>query len=769
MRIQRPGSIALATFVIVVGAGLCAVILDGPPSPRPAGIPPTEFSAERAMRHVEQVAQRPHPVGSADHARVRDYVVAEIERLGLKAERQDATGMQKSARVVAGAVENVLVRLAGTESRSAVLLATHYDSAPVSPGASDDGAGVAVLLETLRALKAGAPLRNDLVALVSDAEEEGLLGAAAFVAEHPWAKDIRVAVNFEARGTRGASLMFETGPDNGLMVSTWANSVPHPAGSSLSYEVYKRLPNDSDFTIFRRAGIGGLNFAFIGNVEAYHTPFDSVANLDSGSLQQHGEAALALARRFGDADLSVTRGPDAVYFSVPVANLVVHYSATWAFPLSGLGLVVWILALRQAYRRKQTSLGGLVLGWVIVMAIGAAAVFAGLRAGRALAWLHTNYLEPGNVQGSPAYAISLAMAVLAVWLALYVLLRKKFAAQTLALAASLVGLIGAIVSARQLAGGSYVFLWPLFGALVSILWMPADTTGRTGDTGRAFILWLFGLPTVFIVLPLCTLLFSAVGLSVEGGAALAAGTVLGAWMLTPQVELVSEGRRYWPAALAVLVAIGALALGAATTRYSASQPRNETLLYFLDTDAGSAFWSARADRPDEWLGQYLGLSPRAGRPAGMVAPWLSASAPAGFLHAPAPVLQLGAPRAELVESTQVPDGRALTLRLTPGVAGHLLTLWLSGVEISGAELEGRNAKGAGAIPQPSWGLSYANAPQSGIVLKLQVKGTAPVTLALIDWSSGLPQVPGSSFAPRPPALMQAFRGDQSLVRKSYVF
>jgi hypothetical protein len=270
-------------------------------------------------------------------------------------------------------------------------------------------------------------------------------------------------------------------------------------------------------------------------------------------------------------------------------------------------------------------------------------------------------------------------------------------------------------------------------------------------------------------LPLATLLFAAVGLSAEGGAALVVATLLGAWMLVPQFELISEGRRYWPAGLSLAVALVALIVGSATGSYSASHPKNDALIYLLDRDANAAFWAARIDRPDAWHTQYLGASPKIGRPAGMVAPWLSASSPAGFLSGPAPVAELATPGAELVDSETVPDGRALTLRLTPGVAGHLLTVWLADVTVSGAELNGRDAQSQAATPQPWWGLSYANAPQAGILLKLRVKGTTPVKLTLVDWGAGLPVVSGGPYAPRPPSLIQAFRGDQTLVRKSYTF
>jgi len=65
------------------------------------------------------------------------------------------------------------------------------------------------------------------------------------------------------------------------------------------YEVYRRMPNDTDFTIFKEARLPGLNFAFIGDPQHYHAPSDDVAHLDSRCLQHVGSYALSLARHFG--------------------------------------------------------------------------------------------------------------------------------------------------------------------------------------------------------------------------------------------------------------------------------------------------------------------------------------------------------------------------------------------------------------------------------------------------------------------------------------
>ena len=79
------------------------------------------------------------------------------------------------------------------------MLAAHYDSVAACPGPSDDGAAVAAMLESVRALLTVDLLRNDLVLLITDGEEDGLLGAAAFAPKYPLADRRAVVLNWEAR------------------------------------------------------------------------------------------------------------------------------------------------------------------------------------------------------------------------------------------------------------------------------------------------------------------------------------------------------------------------------------------------------------------------------------------------------------------------------------------------------------------------------------------------------------------------------------------
>src|SRR5690606_34312805 len=214
-------------------------------------------------------------------------------------------------------VHNVVARIEGRSPGPAVLLAAHYDSVPAGPGASDDGVAVAAMLETARALLAGPRPERPVILLIDDGEELGLFGARAFCAEHPWARDVAAVLNFEARGTGGPSLMFETAGGDLDLLRRAASVLSRPMTGSAFAAVYRTMPNDTDLTVFRAHGLAGLNFAFLGGGRRYHTPLDDLAHADPGSMQHHGEQMLALTRALANGP-PVDTSPDrcALFFDV---------------------------------------------------------------------------------------------------------------------------------------------------------------------------------------------------------------------------------------------------------------------------------------------------------------------------------------------------------------------------------------------------------------------------------------------------------------------
>src|SRR5918995_5742768 len=200
---RRPPSVGLATIVAALLLLVAALMLwsqQRVPSPEPASAEPTSFSAERAMRHVEAIATETRFAGSPNHARTQRYIQAQLRALGLKPRLQQAAVVNRfsdAADPEAGTVTNIIARIPGTASSGAIALNAHYDGGPGGPAASDCGSCVATLLETARAVRAGAPLRNDVLLVFSDAEENGDLGAAAFAAQNPLIRDVDVVLNWE--------------------------------------------------------------------------------------------------------------------------------------------------------------------------------------------------------------------------------------------------------------------------------------------------------------------------------------------------------------------------------------------------------------------------------------------------------------------------------------------------------------------------------------------------------------------------------------------
>src|SRR5215213_2470844 len=328
-------------IALVLGAFAAVSLLTlEPPDPRPASAQAREFSAERAFSHVEQIAERPHPVGSPANAEVRDYLVKQLEDLGLRPTVQQAT----SARTMEGTasiarVHNIHARIRGSAPTGHVVLVAHYDSVPRGPGAADDGAGVAAILEIARAISSSSPPRNDIDILLTDAEEPWLLGAQAFVNADRLDPQRSVMLNLEARGTSGPAMMFESSSDNATLIPALA-SVQRPIASSGWWEACRQLlAGDTDFTVFRNAGFAGMNFAFFEGSARYHTPEDSPANLDHASLQDIGSTVLATARHFGEQDLGAPRGGSLTYFTV--LGELVYYPQGLAVPLTVLAAVVF--------------------------------------------------------------------------------------------------------------------------------------------------------------------------------------------------------------------------------------------------------------------------------------------------------------------------------------------------------------------------------------------------------------------------------------------
>ncbi|TCM21981.1 peptidase M28-like protein [Novosphingobium sp. PhB165] len=328
------------------------------------------------MTDITRIARAPHPSGSPEHAALRGYLMNRLGAFGMTVRTQQAlfpadVRDQLNRRSGENRAEiplvNIVAVLPGKDrDLPAVALMAHYDSVWGSPAAADDGAGVASILETVRALAQDRERRRDVMVILTDGEEANLNGARLFFGQAPEARQIGAIINLETRGGGGKANLFQTSAMNGDVARLWASSVPHPAGTSLATFIYSVLPNDTDLTVALPHGYPAWNFAFIGRPAFYHSPLATAANLDQGSLQQMGEQALELARAMANAPELPGKSPDIVFFDV-FGLFAVHYAAWWGWVMLAVGFAGYAVhALRRFEGRAFVGGLGRMLGLVIV-------------------------------------------------------------------------------------------------------------------------------------------------------------------------------------------------------------------------------------------------------------------------------------------------------------------------------------------------------------------------------------------------------------------
>ena len=732
---------------------LLAVLAIGelkPQKPIGATAPAGEFSAERAMFHVRTIARIPHPIGSAANETVKQYLIAQLSNLGLNPQVFSAIGIHQSNRnIVAGDTHDVIGRLPGTASSRAMLLMAHYDSVDRSPGAGDDGAGVAAILEALRALRSGPALKNDLVVLFTDGEEAGLLGAEAFANSHSWMKDVGLVLNFEARGDKGASLLFETSTNNRPLIEAVARATPHPTGSSLFYALYKLLPNDTDFTVFRPYRTPGLNFAFGEYLEAYHARLDRAENLSLASLQHHGSYALSLTGYFGQMDLTPLRAQtsDDIFFNWFGSSLFI-YPQTWVLPGEIAATVPLILAMLLSVRKAETRISRILLALlpctVVLVAVPLVMSVAG--------WLLLHLLA-GHMIVSDSPANSWLLAGLALLGAcagdlLLVGFRRRFSIQEFSFAGLLIICILSWAIALMLPAGSYVLFWPLLAMSLGLLALELMT-----KTGSAHAQWVAGLVgtiiTVLLFAPIAYLLY--IFLTFQLISIAAVGLLLGLFFVAciPLLNIAVSRSQWRPAAVLLLIcSIASLVAGAEQSRYSGQHPRRDTIVYTLNADDHSAVWISYDRSLDGWTSQFITNGQRKPQPmpnylAGFQRPVLSGSAP---------LLELPPPIAEIKSSELLGNLRKVRMNVSsPRNAGRIYLDFDKEIQPISIRIAGREV-----VPtQNSRGLtiSLVGAFPDGAELELAFQG--PVRRSLLDHGSIL-RLAGSPN-PQPSARLHGGR------------
>ena len=593
-RLLQAGIVSLA---VILAAGACR------------GRTETGFSLDRASKHIRMLATAfgSRPTGSKANRLAREYIVGQLRQAGFEVRLQDAvadTGSGLSVPVV-----NIIAARPGRQ-REAIALVSHYDSPPQSRGAADDGLGVAVCLEAGRVLAARPDPKYSLLVTITDGEELGLMGARA-LAQAPEFGTVGAYLNFEAVGTSGPARLFQAGPGNSWLAARWAASTPFPSGSSLFTEIYLRLPNDTDFSILKRTGVPGLNFAPTGNSFAYHTRLDTPAHLEPATVEHLGDNVVRLVEALDSADIAARTADDGTYFDV-AGRTAFAYSSARTRVIAIVAFLLGLLAAYKAFRAAHDQVGTTRVIITAFWALAALGVMSGaMWVACALLRYGTGLEQPWYAQANIFLAFLATVALAAVWV--FILIGRSLPVMispsglpscvwmlTLPVWAVLVAVLQ-----RAAPGTGYLFAIPLLTASVLVLALPM----RSGAAGRAIgavVAVVAGALMMPLVWPLFEFLVALFGsLPVVAPAWLFPAVFVAAISTVgPPVAALVLGRtrRYLPSSAVTSVVVLAVAASswiiAVEPAYTPERPERRALRYTEDLLSRRAWWEAGTHEPD---------------------------------------------------------------------------------------------------------------------------------------------------------------------------
>jgi hypothetical protein len=639
-----------------------------------------EFSTDRALKHVKEISREPHGVGFPAHRTVRHYITDELTKLGLETSLQEGYTAGDWGNL--SKAENILARIEGSEPGKSLLLLSHYDSNPHSSlGASDAGSGVATILEGIRAfLKTNQRPKNDIIILISDAEELGLNGADLFVHQHEWLKNVGLVLNFEARGSGGPSYMLmETNRGNSRLISEFIAANPKfPVANSLAYSIYKMLPNDTDLTVFREdADIEGFNFAFIDDHFDYHTVIDNYERLDRNTLAHQGSYLMPLLAHFSMADLADLKSlNDNVYFNIPFFNMV-SYPFDWIMPMLIIAIIFFIILLVFGFSKKVLNGKDILKGFIPVLFTLIINGIVGLYSWSFLKWVYPGYEDMLHGFTYNGHAYIFAFTLFSIGTCFYAYYRFKIVkTANLLVAPFFVWIVICGLLAVYLKGAAF-FIVPVYSFLVAFY------IHLNQKNPNPFLLLVLGIPALFIFSPFVQMF--PVGLGLKMMVATTLLTTLIFFLLLP---LITKYRKQGVLAfISFLLFAGFMVSAHMDSNFTKDNPKPTSLLYVLNMDDNKAMWATYENQLSEWTSQYITTEKLAD--STLTEKTISSKYASNFTFTnDAPIKDVPKPTIEVQLDTIIGVQRKLRISITPNRAINRLEVFTNKAKVDKATVNG---------------------------------------------------------------------------------
>lgn len=593
----------LISFLIVGLVSYWSFIDMKPQKPLQESSDPTEFSMNNALMHLKNISLNVHHVGSTEHKTVQKYIVAELEKLGLKPHIQTQTVINK--KWFAGTTtENIIAKIEGDQNSKSLVLLSHYDSGPHSSfGASDAGSGVVTILEGVRAFLAkNTKPKNDIIIVISDAEELGLLGAQAFVNHHEWAKNVGLVLNFEARGSGGPSYMLmETNGKNGKLLSEFVKANPtYPAANSLMYSIYKTLPNDTDLTVFREQGdIEGFNFAFIGDHFDYHTAQDTYQRIDHTTLSHQADYFTTTLNHFAYANLNDLKSDkDYVYVNFPGIKLL-SYPFSWVYPML-IGACMLLLVI-LFFGISLNRLNGRAIAKGLFVFLGMVIIQGGISFGlwKFITMIHPGYTDILHGFTYNGYEYIAAFFFLNLWLGmkLYQTFARKNKIVNLLIGPVLIWIIINGLIAAYLKGAGF-FIIPVFFALLILM---IEVFMNLEDRSKKMLFTILSIPTIYMFAPTIKMFPVGLGLKNVFISAIIFGLVFGLLIQTFHLR-----KTKWPIKFSGVFALVFFGLATFNSGFDTDKKKPNSLVYVQNMTENKAFFGTYNSVLDDFTNPYFG-------------------------------------------------------------------------------------------------------------------------------------------------------------------
>ena len=711
-----------------------------------------DFSVENALNHLEVISKKPHYTGSQYHEVVKNYLVDELNLLGLKTEIQNQFVL--SSRGVGTNAANIIGTIEGSNNGKSLVLLTHYDSRHHSSyGASDAGSGVATILEGLRAFLSNnkKPL-NDIHVVFTDAEEIGLLGAQAFVKNHKLVDDIGLVLNFEARGSGGPSYMLiETNGKNGNLISEFKKASPQfPAANSLMYSVYKMLPNDTDLTVFReQADINGFNFAFIGDHFDYHTSLDTFDRLDRNTLLHQADYFMSMVNHFSKINLSELDGEkDYVYSNFPIIKFI-YFSNSWIFPLLFFSIIFFLFIIYLGLAINKLSIQGILNG-ILALTIS---LFTCLSI-TIILWKTISYFNPdyadilhGFTYNGYYYITAFIFLNIFCLFSIYYRFFKNSSGLDLTIMPIGFWLIINVLISIYLKGAAY-FIIPVNLVLFSILLIYFSNF----KGNKKMLLWtFFSVPLIYIFAP--QLKMFPVGLGLDNLFITSFFLVLIFVLLLPVFSNFAFKNQIKN--LTLLIAIVFFALAFLNNDYDVNSKKPNSILYYSDLDSKQSYWLSRNENLDEFTSQFFKKNESI-----QEASFFSSSSKYGTPHkqsALADFIKFSSSDIQILKDTIVENKRNLQLKISPERKINKIDLTtddpivLNSMSVQGVEFE--IEKSEFKINPGQFLTYYLSYEDKDVTIELDFEENLSPSLNLIETSFDLFESEKFNFKPREDYMM----------------